>query len=439
MLCKFEVKNYKSFVDKTIFSMIAAPKQKDLEYSLQKEKIKNKIIKGLCSSVIYGPNASGKTNILGAMDVLRSIVIRGNVLNANDNSLNFAKSNLELIPNNRDKNNTPVEFAIEFIEQGHLFYYQLSIILGRFLETNYPRKITSEELSVDNELVFKRDNDKIYFGRTNSLLKNISLQTLTSLSENGLYPTELFLTNGFKLISSQYFVRTILDWFTNKLMIVYRADSIQLTKKIIHPQKDAIYIEETINNAAKIFGINSNALGYKTLEENPSETELCSIFNNKVAIPANLIESYGTIRFINLFPLIIQAIVTGSTLVIDEFDASIHPIALMNIVNVFHNNDINIHHSQLIFNTHNPIFLNANLLRRDEIKLVERDDMTHKSTLYSLADFGTSGLDSVRKTDDYMKKYFINQYGAIKDIDFSPIFENIINQEVLSSNEKKAN
>ena len=115
----------------------------------------------------------------------------------------------------------------------------------------------------------------------------------------------------------------------------------------------------------------------------------------------------------------------GGTLIVDEFDASIHPIALMNIINIFHNDDINIHHAQLIFNTHNPIFLNSNLFRRDEIKFVERDDENHFSTLYALSDFGTSGDKGVRKHEDYMKNYFINQYGAVKDIDFTSVFEKI--------------
>ena len=130
-----------------------------------------------------------------------------------------------------------------------------------------------------------------------------------------------------------------------------------------------------------------------------------------------------------MFPLVIKAIQTGGTLVVDEFDASIHPMALMSIINVFHNDDINIHHAQLIFNTHNPIFLNSNLFRRDEIKFVERDDDSHQSILYALSDFGTTGDKGVRKHEDYMSKYFISQYGAIKDIDFTPIFEEILARE----------
>ena len=101
MLLEFKTKNYKSFVEEASFSMVAAPKQKGLDYSLMKTKIKGKEIKGLSSSVIYGPNAAGKTNIIGAMDVLRAIVLRGNIRNSEEKSSpNPAAAALELIPNN---------------------------------------------------------------------------------------------------------------------------------------------------------------------------------------------------------------------------------------------------------------------------------------------------------------------------------------------------
>ena len=100
-------------------------------------------------------------------------------------------------------------------------------------------------------------------------------------------------------------------------------------------------------------------------------------------------------------------------------------LALMNIINIFHNDEINIHHAQLIFNTHNPIFLNGNIFRRDEIKFVERNK-DQASSIYSLAEFGTSGTYGVGKGEDYMKNYFVSRYGAIKDIDFTPIFEELI-------------
>ena len=73
----------------------------------------------------------------------------------------------------------------------------------------------------------------------------------------------------------------------------------------------------------------------------------------------------------------------------------------------FHNDEINTKGAQLIFNTHNPIFLNNSLLRRDEIKFVEKGDTG--SILYSLSDFGTNGRKGVRNTEDYMKNYLYNE------------------------------
>ncbi len=140
-------------------------------------------------------------------------------------------------------------------------------------------------------------------------------------------------------------------------------------------------------------------------------------------IPAELFESYGTVRFVNMFPMVAGALVNGGILIADEFDASIHPMALMNIINIFHNDEVNVNHAQLVFNTHNPIFLNANLFRRDEIKFVDRDDESHCSSLYSLADFKSSSRN------DYMKNYFVDRYGAIKDIDFTPVFEDLLTKK----------
>ena len=439
MLLEFRTKNYKSFVEEVKFSMIAAPKQKGLDYSLCTEKIKGKSWKGLSSSVIYGPNAAGKTNIIGAMDVLRSIILRGNIRNSEEKSSpNPASAALELIPNNQYFESRPVEFAVEFIEDGLRIGYSISLDLGVFLDCDYQRKILKEELFVNGEVIFCRDEHltvgnlkeiKPYI--TDKLYKNAD--GLVEIAKNSLNQEELFLTNGFKLIFSQTFVKLVTDWFMNKFMIIYRADSMQLIKRFADPQKKAVYVERTTDKAAKLFGINSNAVGYVVSDED-SEAKLCSLFkndrNNKTAaMAAELFESYGTIRFVNMFPLVIRAILTGGTLAVDEFDASIHPMALMSIINIFHNDDINIHHAQLIFNTHNPIFLNSNLFRRDEIKFVERDDESHYSSLYALSDFGTSGERGVRMHEDYMKNYFISQYGAIKDIDFTPIFEEIIATE----------
>ena len=434
MLLEFRATNYKSFKDELVFSLVPTPKQKGLDYSVLKAQIEKKTYKGLCSAVIYGPNASGKTNIIGAMDTFKSIVLRGNIRNDDDKNIpNTAANTLELIPNNSNHDHTPVTFSIKFIEESILIEYGFTADLGNFLEVDYPRKILAETLRINEELVFTRNGGlEIYsLERIQSSLVNAfeqNKESVIAIAKNNLNDEELFLLNGFKTMFSYKLVSLITNWLDNKFMVIYRADAMHLIRKFSDPKKKSIYIEKTLNEAAAYFGINSNALGY-VIEGESNEAKLCSLFKStdkSTAIPAELFESLGTIRFVNLFPLVVNALLNGGTLVVDEFDASIHPMALMSIITIFHNDEINIHHAQLIFNTHNPIFLNANLFRRDEIKFVERDEDTHCSTHYSLSDFGTTGKSGVRKNEDYMKNYFVDRYGAIKDIDFTPIFESLL-------------
>jgi AAA15 family ATPase/GTPase len=298
------------------------------------------------------------------------------------------------------------------------------------MASEHTRVILSETLKVNANLVFSRDKG-LEFGLLDRIQDYFvtafeqNADSAIALAKNNLSDEELFLMNGFKNMFSSKLVALITGWFEKKFMVVYQANSMRLMRKFSDPKKKSVYIEKTLNEAANHFGINSNALGYIIDSEN-DEAKLYSLFKNYdkgKAIPAELFESYGTIRFINMFPLVVSALQNGGTLVVDEFDASIHPMALMSIINIFHNDDINTNNAQLVFNTHNPIFLNANLFRRDEIKFVERNDETNFSAFYSLSDFGTAGKNGVRKNEDYMKNYFVDRYGAIKDIDFTPIFE----------------
>lgn len=433
MLLEFKTSNYKSFKEELVFSMIPAPKQKGMDYSIFKEKIGKTSYKGLSTAVIYGANASGKTNIISAMESFKAIVLRGHIRNSETGSPNMASSKLELIPNNTVSQVLPVSFCIKFIEKNLVFEYGFSIDLGIFLDLNHKRKIVKEFLKINETLLFNREDEleieslePIQEYCVNQFEENST--SAIAIAKNNLNDEELFLMNGFKAMFSSEIVNIMSKWLNNKFMVIYRADSIQLIHKFTD-NENSIYIEKTINEASELFGINSNALGYISDKEN-QEAILCSIFKKeKAAIPVQVFESYGTVRFITIFPLLINAILNGGTLIVDEFDASIHPMALMNIINIFHNDDINKKNAQLIFNTHNPIFLNSNLLRRDEIKFVERDENTHFSIHYSLSDFGTSGKNGVRKNEDYMKNYFIDRYGAIKDIDFTPIFEKILQDE----------
>ena len=440
MLLEFSIENYKSFADKATFSMEAAPKQKGLDYSLHAIKVGRKTYKGLSSAVVYGPNAAGKTAIIGAMDTLKHIVMRGNVRDAETmTSLDRAAFDLSFIPNSGLAVPKPVSFGIRFFEGGDLFEYNLKIDLGGFMDPSYGRAIVRETLLVNERMVFDREPEAVelgdldpamFSGQVSDVFRENRAAAVKFLSV--LDGEELFLTNGFKQIVSPKLSARVTGWFDRGLTVVYRADSLTTVQGAGLPDK-AVYINKTIDTAAKEFGVSSNALGF-VVPEGEGVPRLSSIFADEEgnllrAVPAEDYESYGTVRFVNLFPLVAQAIATGGTLVVDEFDASIHPMALMSIVSVLHNDEVNRRGAQLIFNTHNPVFLNGNVFRRDEIKFVERDRETGGSTCYALSDFGTSGPSGVRKGDDYMKSYFVSRYGAIEDIDFTPVFEELMGDD----------
>lgn len=433
MLLKFETENYKSFESRITFSMIPAPKQKDLSYSILQKTINDKSYKALCSSVIYGPNAAGKTSIIGAMQTFKNIILRGNIRNAAPiNSPNTADYALEVIPNNTLKEKKDVFFSIHFIHDGVSIRYTLSMDIGLFLEENFDRNVTEEILEINGKELFRRTENVIKFTFIKHFEKFLitdfvkNSKTATAIAQNSLNKTDLFLMNGFKTIVSSRLTDLIQDYFAEQFLTVYHADEV----KTLPVLKEKIAGDVLLNEAVAAFGVKTNKLVYYKKEKNKEPPVLCSVVGSKKKqgiMPAELFESYGTVRFTYMYPLIVKAMREGATIIIDEFDASIHPMAIMNIINIFHNDEINKNNAQLIFNTHNPLYLNNNLFRRDEIKFVDRDDETMNSKLYSLSDFGTKGTNA-RKGKDYMNNYFINEYGAIKDIDFTEVFRKIIEE-----------
>ena len=157
MLLEFKMKNFKSFKEEMDFVMIPAS-IKDLEYSLIKKEINGKEIKALSSAAIYGPNSSGKTNVIGGMEVFRSIMLSGNILNKDGiNTPNTAVNNLELIPNITSNKSETVDFYIKFTAQELMIEFKLSLELGEFLDPHYDRKVIEEELYINSNLIYQRN------------------------------------------------------------------------------------------------------------------------------------------------------------------------------------------------------------------------------------------------------------------------------------------
>ncbi len=298
----------------------------------------------------------------------------------------------------------------------------------------YERQILSERLEINGREAFSRQKNNISHLSTENI-KNYLVphfqegsETLMKIARGTTQRQDLFLTNGFRSYVSVELVEFFTAWFKHKFLVYYHSDNCTTMRPLENPVDKVVYVEKYIDEASRVFGIRSNGLGY-VVPENETEPKLCSMVHAKTGrylVPAEVYESFGTVRFVEIFPAIIEALVGGGTLVVDEFDAAIHPMALMSVINAFHNDTINKRQAQFVFNTHNPIYLNANLFRRDEIKFVERNEETGYSHHYALSDFGTSGKNGVRKGEDYLSNYFISRYGAIKEIDFSDLLERVV-------------
>ena len=432
MLLEFSVRNYKSFKDKFVFSMIPAPRQKGLDYSILNESVGKKKYKALSTSVIYGANAAGKTNIIGAMDVLRTIILRGNIRNSSGGfEGNFAHNLLELIPNNTLKKAKDVNLEIKFIDSNLLFTYDISFSLGSFVEYEYKRHITSEVLYINDKMIFSRKNNSLEFGNSREFDESANPEAgkkvIEDALEKGIVDDELFLSNGFKTTFKPSLGIKIYNYFEKIIKPICNSQYFRSLFDLNNRERT----NKLLNDAVNRLGINSNTLAY-IRNPNDSVDRLMSVFKGTGNVPAEFVESFGTLRFVDLFPLLVDVFANGGVLFIDEFGSSLHPMVIMEIINIFHNDKINKNHAQIIFTTQNPVYLNNNLFRRDEIKFVERDDKTKCSDLYSLSDFGTKGT-TARKGKDYMNNYFMNKYGAIRRIELSDIFEKIVD----IANEKK--
>ena len=401
-------------------------KIRDIPYSILTEKILHQSYHALSSSVLYGANASGKSNIILALDFLREIVISGNIENQRGIPI-------QLIPSFCGDESDSIGLAIQFIYRKHLFDYRIEIGNAKFLSESSNPFIDKESLRIDNEIAFERRKNALTLPSRSNMCDQESV--ILRKAESSLLSNELFLANGFKTLIDTDMYSVVLQWFKECLVVVRKIDfiSTQPTKcdyeKIGDAAEDKFKLSsDIIDKIAKEAGINSTTIRYLK-KDDEGTLQPFSIIDNK-AVTARFIESEGTMKIINFVPLVIAVMAKGATLVIDEMDSSLHPSAVFSIINAFHNDELNIKKAQLIFTTHNPIYQKAKVFRRDEIKFIERDSKT--SSIHSLSDFGTSGADGVKNSTDIMKNYLSGKYGAINYIDFSDAIT-----EALALNECK--
>ena len=219
MIIKYTFSNFRSFKKKTCLSMKAGTQR-----TMNENLIKGNGYGIIPSAVIYGANASGKSNIIMSLAVMKEIIISGS-LEYNIADLN----NLELYPFAYNDAESPMSFEIEFKNNGYHFIYGFEISCKLFKKGS-ERRILSENLSVvisKSKIIklFERDNDKVSIMKVKKAVDIIRfngnlLDEFEKKINANLDKSELFLSRGFKSLISNELAEAVLDFFKNKLVVV---------------------------------------------------------------------------------------------------------------------------------------------------------------------------------------------------------------------------
>ena len=391
MLIQFSVENYLSIKDKVVLSMLAS---RDTEHPEHLIADGNKNY--LKSTVIYGANASGKSNVLNAFWFMVNYV-----LTSHNQQVHKA---IERSPFKFDQE-TPVRpssFEVIFTANGIRYAYGFSVTDKAVVEEYlyyYPNGRQA--------LIFER-KDTTDFRFTVDIEEQNTLKERTSA--NKLYLSVASNWSYSKVIP-------VLEWFAScQIITKYSvADAYGLEAEQL---KDDDY-RRVIASMLRVADFGIQSLQMRDSEPIPSQRG--DVFPNIEAVHTvqdfegnassytlNMTEeSDGTNSYFKLIGIVKKALDQGTLLVADEMDAHLHPLLTKHLVSLFNSVEFNPNGAQLIFTSHNTNLLDLDVLRRDQIWFTEKDEQTAATDLFSLYDF------SIRKDTKVEKGYLIGRYGAI--------------------------
>ena len=414
MLIEFSVNNYKSFKDKTTFSMEMGNGNEYLENIFKVGKLSL-----LKTSAIYGANASGKTNLIEAMKTAINLIRKSNI-----NQVDSKLYTMVPFSFNNDSTNKPCEFEFIFVYNNIKYKYGFSAdinkIYNEYLYIYYSQKPTMifDRKNTNNyEFLLEDKNKLIDLSKRNSDNK-LFLATATTWNYDKTKDAYLWFANSINVyinLNSTIYDGLIKQYkdmelkkFTLKLL---KETDIDIKDYYIEPNNNYSKVTELdIYNNLKDFydsmyyDINDSLKNYHI---NVSHEIIDELGNKKIYDINFDDESSGTKLLFGLAPMLKKIFDSPGVLIIDEFERSMHPTLTEFIVKLFNNSEINKSNSQLIFTTHDVNLLDCNIFRRDQIWFTEKNEKSGVSNLYSLNDF------SVRKEENIRKGYLNGRYGAI--------------------------
>lgn len=421
MLVEFKLKNFRSYKDEQIFSMVASKDDKlsDENTFLPSASGSLRLNRG---AVVYGANASGKSNLFYAM-----AFVRGFVQNSTDMTPNLSPL---LHPFAFDDviRQEPSEFEIVFVHNDIRYQYGFSV----------DREHVREEWL----LAYPKGKAQTWFERTRSEDPNEihdwyfgpSLKGQKERLRELTRPDSLFITIAAKFAHPQ--LSSIYKWFVSKFSMVGNPvpseEKIQFTIELV---KQSPLLENRLRELLRYadFGVTDFAYQESPIPISASPEDMNWLPNALDALgvtPRLQVklqhessdveaedswldisqESQGTREFFGIMGYIFEVLHHGGVLAIDELDTSLHPLLVEALVKLFHDTTTNPQNAQLIFNTHDVTLLDLTLFRRDQIWFTEKE-RSGATTLYSLLEY------KPRNDEAILKGYLSGRYGAVPFID----------------------
>ena len=424
MLLRFSVSNHLSFREPQELSLVASS-LKDPEEGLIACPPAPRG-SALPAAMVYGPNASGKTNLLHALISMKRAVTESHIHAAPGGGVPRAAFLLDPAGAAR-----PSRFEIDFVLDGVLHNYGFEASDEAFLSEwlySFPRARA--------RLLFERSSDGFRFGS--------SLRGRNRIVSELTKPNSLFLSVSAQMDHKQ--LTRVFEYFSSIRDIPHLGSQADLFSVISHGDIitgkliefinsiDRNVVDFQLRNAEisedefrKVFG----GLHDAVKDENNSETgspfirifdriqsgEPLSVVHlghkSRDGDPVYLdpgLESAGTLRLMAMLGLVFRDLDRGSLFLIDELDASLHTHAAEALLALFCSPETNPKGAQLIATTHDTNLLNSPLLRRDQIWFTEKD-RDGATRLYPLTDIRT------RKGDDFERAYLQGRYGAVPSDD----------------------
>ena len=297
---------------------------------------------------------------------------------------------------NVDSINKPSSFEVSFVKNDILYRYGFEIFNFEIVSEWLFKKVKTETL------LFERKKSEFSVNKSGF---PEGTKYLKEVKDNVLFLSHLAQYKDAPIANE------VFNWFYYNLNIVSGLNEAlykQPTKSFLKKSKN---FRKWLILATKFLDISEIKL-----TDNDRLITLRNIFNDNneivdtIAFDLEQDESAGTRKLIYLLGVIYDTLVNGKVLFIDELDSKLHPNLTKKLLLLFH--DLNKKNAQVVFTAHDSCILDKNILRRDQIWFVDRNNYG-ESELYPMSDFKSS---SVRKTSDFRKKYLDSNFGAAESI-----------------------